>query len=165
MAGLRRRTDRMFAVLLFLQWLGGIALASWYSPGRTAGRLSTLNVELMTAIFLGGAIIALPLFLIFRKPGLTVTREVVSATQMLSSGLLVHLSGGHNEMHFHIFGSLAFLAFYRDWKVLAIASAVVSADYFRARRVLAAVGLRHHAWSRPGAGSKTPAGCSLKTFS
>ncbi len=130
MSGLRRRTDRMFAVLLFLQWLGGIALASWYTPDRGAGRLSTLNIELMTAIFLGGAIVALPLFFIFRKPGLTVTREVIAGTQMLSSGLLVHLSGGHNEMHFHIFGSLAFLAFYRDWKVLAIASAVVSADYF-----------------------------------
>jgi PAS domain S-box-containing protein len=130
MSGLRRRTDRMFAVLLFLQWLGGIALASWYSPHRLVGRVTTLNIELMTAIFLGGAIIALPLFLIFRKPGMTVTREVVSAAQMLSSGLLVHLSGGHSEMHFHIFGSLAFLAFYRDWKVLAIASTVVSADYF-----------------------------------
>ncbi len=49
---------------------------------------------------------------------------------MLMSGLLIHISGGRIETHFHIFGSLAFLAFYRDWRVLITASAIVAADHF-----------------------------------
>ena len=44
--------------------------------------------------------------------------------------LLIHLSGGRIETHFHVFGSLAFMAFYRDWRVLAWASSVVAADHF-----------------------------------
>src|SRR5271156_1720628 len=41
----------------------------------------------------------------------------------------IHLSGGRIEAHFHIFGSLAFLAFYRDWRVLVTGSVVVVADH------------------------------------
>nr|WP_303652938.1 EAL domain-containing protein [Paludisphaera mucosa] len=43
--------------------------------------------------------------------------------------LLIHLSGGRIETHFHIFGSLAFLAFYRDWRVLLTFSVVVALDH------------------------------------
>jgi diguanylate cyclase (GGDEF)-like protein/PAS domain S-box-containing protein len=42
---------------------------------------------------------------------------------------LIHLTGGRIETHFSIFGSLAFLAFYRDWRVLVTASAIVAADH------------------------------------
>src|SRR5262245_15602680 len=33
---------------------------------------------------------------------------------------------GRIETHFHVFGSLAFLAFYRDWRVLVTATVVVA---------------------------------------
>jgi signal transduction histidine kinase len=36
--------------------------------------------------------------------------------------------GGRIETHFHVFGSLAFLAFYRDWRVFVPATAVVATD-------------------------------------
>ena len=49
---------------------------------------------------------------------------------MLTSALLIHLSGGRIETHFHIFGSLAFLACYRDWRVLLTATVVVVADHW-----------------------------------
>ena len=45
------------------------------------------------------------------------------------SGLLIHLTGGRIETHFHVFGSLAFLAFYRDWRVFIPATIVVAADH------------------------------------
>ena len=48
---------------------------------------------------------------------------------MLTSALLIHLSGGRIETHFHVFGSLAFLMFYRDWKVLISATVVIAADH------------------------------------
>ena len=48
---------------------------------------------------------------------------------MLMSALLIHLTGGRIETHFHVFGSLAFLAYYRDWRVLIPATLVVAADH------------------------------------
>src|SRR5207253_9082068 len=54
----------------------------------------------------------------------------VAAGQMLMSALLIHITGGRIETHFHVFGSLAFLAFYRDWRVLITASVIVAADHF-----------------------------------
>ena len=37
---------------------------------------------------------------------------------MLMGALLIHLTVGRIETHFHVFVSLAILAFYRDWRVL-----------------------------------------------
>ena len=48
---------------------------------------------------------------------------------MLWSGLLIHLTGGRIETHFHVFGSLALLAFYLDWRVLATATIVTTIDH------------------------------------
>jgi PAS domain S-box-containing protein len=48
---------------------------------------------------------------------------------MLYSALLIHLTGGRIETHFHMFGSLAFLAFYRDWRILVTATMVVSIEH------------------------------------
>ena len=48
---------------------------------------------------------------------------------MMWSVLLVHLTGGRIETHFHIFGSLAFLAFYRDWRVLIPATVIVAVEH------------------------------------
>jgi signal transduction histidine kinase/CheY-like chemotaxis protein len=48
---------------------------------------------------------------------------------MLMGVLLIHLTGGRIETHFHVFGSLAFLAFYRDRVVLLLAAAIVIVDH------------------------------------
>jgi signal transduction histidine kinase len=81
------------------------------------------------AIVLGGAITSLPVYLAFRRPGEFVTRLVISVAQVLWSALLIHLTGGRIETHFHVFGSMAFLAFYRDYRVLLVATAVVLLDH------------------------------------
>src|SRR5690606_31527841 len=44
--------------------------------------------------------------------------------------LLIHLSAGRPETHFHVFGSLAVLSFYRDCRLLVIASVVAILDHF-----------------------------------
>ncbi len=127
-----QRTDRMFAGLLACQWVAGIAVANWLSPLTWAGSESSTHVHLWAAVFLGGLIIALPIWFVFTRPGSVATRHVIAVAQILASALLIHLTGGRLETHFHVFGSLAFLSFYRDWRVLATASAVVAADhYFR----------------------------------
>ena len=123
-------TDRLFVGLMIGQWLFGIVLAFWVSPRAWRGQLSTVHIHVWTAIFLGGVITLYPVFLALARPGKVMTRHTVAAGQMLMSALLIHLTGGRIETHFHVFGSLAFLAFYRDWPVLISASAVVAAEHW-----------------------------------
>jgi signal transduction histidine kinase len=123
------RTSRLFAALMALQWLGGIAAALWIAPQRWAGSYSDVHPHVWAAVFLGGAISFLPVALALTQPSRMSTRHVIAIGQTLTSALLIHLSGGRIETHFHVFGSLAFLAFYRDWPVLITASAVVAGDH------------------------------------
>ncbi|HSH38689.1 MAG TPA: response regulator, partial [Chthoniobacterales bacterium] len=123
------RADRLFAGLMILQWLGGIAIALWISPRTWIGTQSLVHWHVWAAIFLGGAIASLPVYLALKQPGAVFTRHTVAVSQTLFSALLIHLTGGRIETHFHIFGSLAFLAFYRDWRVLVTATVVVAVDH------------------------------------
>ncbi|MDQ2800968.1 MAG: diguanylate cyclase [Armatimonadota bacterium] len=125
-----KRTDHLFAFLMALQWLACLAAAHWISPQTWAGPVSRTHLHVWAALFLGGAITTLPVFLALTHPGRPLTRHVIAVAQMLMSALLIHLTGGRIETHFHIFGSLAFLAFYRDWRVLLSATVVTAADHF-----------------------------------
>lgn len=124
-----RRTDRMFAGLMALQWLAGVAAALWVSPKAWEGTISYTHPHVWAALLLGGAISSLPIILAVSRPGHATTRYAVAVGQMLMGGLLIHLTGGRIETHFHVFGSLAFLSFYRDWRVLVPATIVVAADH------------------------------------
>jgi PAS domain S-box-containing protein len=124
------QTDRMFAGLLFFQWVAGLAVARWISPLTWQGAQSQTHAHVWAASLLGGAIISLPLWLAFTRAGAPITRHAIAVAQMLSSALLIHLSGGRIETHFHVFGSLAFLSFYRDWRVIITGTVVVAADHF-----------------------------------
>ncbi|MBX3158569.1 MAG: HAMP domain-containing histidine kinase [Deltaproteobacteria bacterium] len=119
LTSIHRRTDRMFAWLLVAQWGAAIVLSPFIRP---------FGWEI-DAVVLGGAINAAPLLLIRRRPGWWGTRHAVAMAQMLWSAVFITLTGGRIETHFHIFGSLAFLAFYRDWRVIATATLVVAADH------------------------------------
>ena len=122
-------TDRFFAKLMVGQWLFAIVIALVVSPYAWEGKVRTVHVHVWSAIFLGGAISAFPIALAVRRAGWVVTRHVIAAAQMLWSALLIHLTGGRIETHFHVFGSLGILAFYRDWTVLATATVVVAAEH------------------------------------
>jgi signal transduction histidine kinase len=124
-----RRTDRLFGGLLMFEWAAATAIPWVRSPLAWDGGSSSLHPHIWTAFVLGGWIIALPIFLVLKFPGRQITRHVVAAGQILMSALLIHLGDGRIEMHFHVFGSLAFLAFYRDWRVLITATVVISSDH------------------------------------
>jgi PAS domain-containing protein len=119
----------MFAVLMLVQWIAGIAASLWISPKTWTGQYSQTHIHVWAAVFLGGAISIFPIILILTRSGHVATRYIVAIAQMLMSALLIHLTGGRIETHFHVFGSLAFLSFYRDWRVLLPATAVVAADH------------------------------------
>jgi hypothetical protein len=123
-------TDRLFARLLAAEWLFAIFVSLVFSPYGWTGKTHVVHLHVWIAIFLGGAIVSLPIFLAMKKPGAVLTRHVVAIGQMLISALLIHLSGGRIETHFHIFGSLAFLAFYLDWSVLLTAAVTIAVDHF-----------------------------------
>ncbi len=120
----------MFVWLMPLQWLAGIGFALWVSPRTWAGAYSTVHPHVWAALFLGGAITFWPVFCAIKWPGMQSTRYMIAIAQALMSALLIHLSGGRIETHFHVFGSLAFLACYRDSRVLLAASAVIALDHF-----------------------------------
>src|SRR6266480_1087912 len=125
-----QRTDHMFAVLMALQWIAGIAAAYWISPLAWAGGTSRIHLHIWAALILGGAISSLPILLAIIQPGRPSTRYTIAVGQMLTGALLIHLTGGRIETHFHVFGSLAFLSFYRDWRVLVPATVIVALDHF-----------------------------------
>jgi len=124
------RTDRLFALLMVLQWIAGIVFALWVSPLAWYGTVSRTHIHVWAAIFLGGGICLFPALLGVLRAGEPSTRYTIAVAQMLMGALLIHLTGGRIETHFHVFGSLAFLAFYRDWKVLIPATVVVALDHY-----------------------------------
>jgi signal transduction histidine kinase len=126
---IHKRTDRMFAGLMAFQWIAGIVFALWVSPLAWYGTVSRTHVHVWAAIFLGGAICLFPAILGLLRPGETSTRYTIGVAQMMMGALLIHLTGGRIETHFHVFGSLAFLAVYRDWRVLIPATVVVALDH------------------------------------
>ena len=123
------RTDRLFAALMVFQWLLGIVFALVVSPLAWYGPVSRTHLHVWAAVIVGGIISLFPALLGVLRPGLPSTRYVIAVAQMLMGALLIHLTGGRLETHFHVFGSLAFLAFYRDWRVLIPATLVVAVDH------------------------------------
>ena len=122
-------TAKIFRVLLILQWVAGILVSLLISPRTWSGVESEIHLHVFAAIILGGAISSCPLILLHLRPSARSTRIVVGVAQILWSGLLIHLTGGRIESHFHIFGSLALLAFFLDWRVLVTATVVTAVDH------------------------------------
>jgi two-component system sensor histidine kinase/response regulator len=123
-------TDRMFGLLMSLQWIAGMVVALLVSPLTCSGSASSLNMNLHLAVWVGGCLALPPVALAAIRPGRALTRHVIAVNQALTSALLIHLTGGRIETHFHVFGSLAFLSFYRDWRVLISATIVTATDHF-----------------------------------
>ena len=126
---IHQRTDRLFAWLMGAQWIAGIVFALYVSPLAWYGPVSRTHLHVWAAVIVGGVISLFPALLGLFRPGLPSTRYTIATAQMLMGALLIHLTGGRIETHFHVFGSLAFLAFYRDWRVLVPATVVVAADH------------------------------------
>jgi len=125
-----RQTDRTFAILMCCQWVLGVIVTLYLLPQAWSGTVSSIHPHVWAAVFLGGAIAGIPILLAWQVPGYAVTRYTIAVAQMLQASLLIHLTSGRLETHFQIFGSLAFLAFYRDWRPLVPATLVVVLDHW-----------------------------------
>ena len=70
-----RHTDKLFANLMIFQWLAGIGAALVVSPRTWVGVSSQTHWHVWAAIFLGGAISSLPIYLAWKQPGRALTRH------------------------------------------------------------------------------------------
>ena len=113
-----RRTSQLFLWLFVAQWVFAVVLAL-IGP-----------FDAMVAAAAGGALSIPPIVLILTRPEWWLTRHVVAFLQMVWSAHLIDIAGGGGiETNFHVFGSLALLAFYLDWKLLPTATVVLLVDH------------------------------------
>lgn len=123
------QTDRIFSSLMVTQWVFAVGCAVYFSPYSWNGSVKSIHPHVWFALVIGGILSFISFTLVRFEPGKPITRHSIAICQMLMSSLLIHVTGGRIETHFHIFGSFALLAFYRDWKVLVTGVVVVTIDH------------------------------------
>jgi len=109
----RRGADRLLSLLLVLHFPAALGLAAVHGTW-------------LAAFVVGGGVSAGAYVLAQRAPGAFGTRIFIALGLMAYSALFISQSHGMIEMHFHIFGALAFLLVYRDWRVVVAAAAFVA---------------------------------------
>ena len=124
-----RTNDHRFAGLLVAQWVIAMIVACVATPRAWVGLSSEVHSHVLLAFLLGGWLVVPPVWLAVASPGSATTRFAIAAGQMGFGALLIHLSGGRIETHFHVFGSLAILACYRDYRVIVVATLLVVVDH------------------------------------
>ena len=126
---IHKQTSHIFAWLMGAQWVFAIVTSLVVSPRTWSGAHATAHPHVFAAIVLGAGLTLVPIAMVRLQPEAASSLYVVAIAQTLWSALLIHLTGGRIETHFHVFVSLAFLAFYRDWRLIATATAVVTTDH------------------------------------
>lgn len=126
---IHRQTDRTFAFLLMAQWAFCIVCAIMVAPNGHTATVIPPKVALAAAMGIGGLLTVIPCAIVFLAPGRMFTRMILAVAQVMFSSLIIYLTGGRIESHFHIFGSLAFLAFYRDRWVFLPPVLLVALDH------------------------------------
>ena len=121
---------RFMTWIMIGQWALGLAFAAFLSPLTWIGQRNEVHVHVWAAFLIGMSLSGFAILWMRMFPREASTRHIVAVVQMLWSALLIHLSGGRIETHFHVFASLAILSIYRDWRILISATAVVALDHF-----------------------------------
>lgn len=110
------KANKMFLAVLTGQFIFGLVIAFFTGTWTLA-------------LVLGGAILALPVFLISTRPFDPITRHVVAIATQLATAVHIQQAQGLTEIHFEIFSMMAILIFYRDWKIIGSAVAVVAVHH------------------------------------
>src|SRR5437899_3317478 len=107
---------------IVIAFVGPIAGYSWElslsAPFRDGTVLHTVAEGLVVAVF---AVLAN-----WQGASRAVRASLVGFGLISSSAILVHLSGGYIELHFHFFVMLVFLALYQDWVPYTLAIVYVA---------------------------------------
>jgi diguanylate cyclase (GGDEF)-like protein len=103
------RRHRGIVVVLFCQAAGLVILAVLRGHG-------------VVQAVLGGCLVALPgMVALSPSPSRGIRSAAATLGLLTESALLVHLSGGYIEMHFHFFVMIGVISLYQDWAPFLIA--------------------------------------------
>ena len=129
------------AAILILLWLHAIGLVGF---GLVTGHSLTHSLT-------GAAVVAVAACLASPDQIRRELRAVVASLGLItSSAMLVHLSGGYIEMHFHFFVMVAVIALYQKWFTLLLAFAYVVLHHGLVGVLDPAVVYNHpDAWAQP----------------
>jgi len=78
---------------------------------------------------LGTLTFLVPLLAYTWQPGSFLSRSVISLSLTVYSAIIIHLSNGLVEMHFHIFAALVLLSIYYDWRLIIIAAIFIAVHH------------------------------------
>lgn len=111
------RTDALMRWLLPLEWMLTLFAAATLATRLTHPVLVSLGA---------GAAFTLPALLVMRRSWPRgVTQATAAWGQVGFSLLFINLADGHAEAHAVLFGALALLALYRDWRLLLATTAAI----------------------------------------
>ena len=96
--------------------------------------MMSIGIGVYTDTFLMGVltslvIISLPIYLCIKQADKTMTKHAVAIAVQLLAALHIQQSMGMTEMHFQVFVLLAFMSYYRDWKVIVTGTAVIAVHH------------------------------------
>lgn len=131
---LLKKADQQFIRLFIVQGLFAIGLSFAYF-------IKVNPTHFFIAAGLSIILSLVPVYYCSRHAGKKSNGYVSAIFQMMFSLLFIHLCDGRIEAHFHIFGSLVFLALYRNWKVILLASVMVPASKLLGGQFMAALEL------------------------
>ncbi|WP_340679231.1 methyl-accepting chemotaxis protein [Paraglaciecola sp.] len=107
------QAHKIFRYVLIVQWLVSLGLAYYYENWQEP-------------LIIGSLILIVPLVLSLKFPTEQISRHAMGIGLQLFTALHIQQTYGLIEMHFEIFTILAFLSFYRDWKVIASSTTIVA---------------------------------------
>ena len=133
--------DRRHHVIVVLVGLHGMGLVGFgLLTGHTLGH----------SVLEGAGIVAFALLASVKGWSRRVRSSFASVGLVISSAVLVHLSGGYIEMHFHFFVMVGLLALYQDWTPFLVAIGFVVVHHGLVGALNPADVYNHPAaWARP----------------
>src|SRR4051812_7141410 len=111
---------RRHAGLVALLWLHVVGLAIF---GMLLGNAPLHSLADASAVAVGAVLASLP------SRGRRVRAIAATVGLLTASAVLVHLSGGYVEMHFHFFVVLGLVALYEDWAPFLVAIGYVVVEH------------------------------------
>ncbi len=91
--------------------------------------LGLVTNSLILGIVASLLIASVPLFLLATQASSSLTKHSVAIGTQLLAALHIQQTMGMTEMHFQVFVLLAFLSFYRDWKVIITGTLVIAVHH------------------------------------